>query len=359
MTLPTPRPVIAAMPRYVPGARGAAHEAPPIKVSSNETPLGPLPTVVEAIVASGAHANRYPDMFAVELTERIAEARVLTPGQVVVGGGSVGVLGHILQAYTAPGDEVIYAWRSFEAYPILTQVAGATPVPVPLTSQARHDVDAMVAAVTEHTAVMLLCSPNNPTGPSIAQDEFEAVMRAVPEHVLVVLDEAYVEFVRDPATVDGRAALDTYPNLVVLRTFSKAYGLAGLRVGYGMGAEQLITPVRACVTPFSVSAVAQAAAVASLGAEGELLERVDAVVTERERVRAALSADGWTLPDAQGNFYWIAAGDHTADLTTHLRDQQPSILVRPFDGEGIRVSVGEPHENDAVIAALAAFAHRV
>jgi histidinol-phosphate aminotransferase len=359
MTLPTPRPVIAAMPRYVPGARGSQLEEPPIKVSSNETPLGPLPSVTEAISRAGAQANRYPDMFAVELTERIAEHHALTPGQVVVGGGSVGVLGHILQAYTSPGDEVVFAWRSFEAYPILTQVAGATPVPVPLTADARHDVPALTAAVNERTKVLLLCSPNNPTGPTIRQEEFDAVMRAVPEHVLVVLDEAYVEFVTDSATVDGRAALDAYPNLMVLRTFSKAFGLAGLRVGYGLGPEQLMTPVRACVTPFSVSAVAQAAAMASLDVEAELRARVDAVVAERERVLASLNVDGWTPPAAQGNFFWLAAGEHTGDLAVHLRGHHPSILGRPFEGEGIRISVGEPHENDAVIAALATFPHRV
>ncbi|MEX0914117.1 MAG: aminotransferase class I/II-fold pyridoxal phosphate-dependent enzyme, partial [Demequina sp.] len=210
MTLPTPRQVIAAMPRYVPGARGAAHETPPFKVSSNETPLGPLPSVMEAITRAAAQSNRYPDMFAVELTQRVADHHALTPGQVVVGGGSVGVLGHILQAYTAPGDEVVYAWRSFEAYPILTQIAGATPVQVPLTPDFRHDVDALTAAVTDRTKVLILCSPNNPTGPSVRQQEFDAVMRAVPEHVLVVLDEAYLEFVTDTTTVDGRAALEAH-----------------------------------------------------------------------------------------------------------------------------------------------------
>jgi histidinol-phosphate aminotransferase len=203
-------------------------------------------------------------MFAVELTERIAEHHALTPGQVVVGGGSVGVLGHILQAYTSPGDQVVFAWRSFEAYPILTQVAGATPVPVPLTADARHDVPALTAAVNERTKVLLLCSPNNPTGPTIRQEEFDAVMRAVPEHVLVVLDEAYVEFVTDSATVDGRAALDAYPNLMVLRTFSKAFGLAGLRVGYLAANPSLVDGLRRIYNPKSVNTLGQIGAVAAL-----------------------------------------------------------------------------------------------
>lgn len=359
MNLPAPRADIAALPRYIPGARGAADQAPPVKVSSNETPFGALPSVADAIARAGSQANRYPDMFAVELTERLAARYEVQPSQVVVGGGSVGVLGHILQAYCAPGDEVLFAWRSFEAYPILTRIAGATPVTVALNREARHDLPAMAAAMTPLTKVAIVCSPNNPTGPSIGRDEFVAFMAAVPQHVLVVLDEAYVEFVRNPATVDGRAVLDDYPNLVVLRTFSKAYGLAGLRVGFALGPDALLAPVRSCVTPFSVSAVAQAAAIASLDAEAELMDRVDAVVAERERVLDALVAEGWTIPQADGNFYWIGAGERTEGLAGFLSAHMPAILVRPFGGEGIRVSVGDQAENDAVLDALASYPDRV
>ncbi|PKQ27278.1 MAG: histidinol-phosphate transaminase [Actinobacteria bacterium HGW-Actinobacteria-4] len=359
MNLPAPRADIAALPRYIPGARGAADQVPPVKVSSNETPFGPLPSVAEAIARASAQSNRYPDMFAVELTERLASRYNVNATQVVVGGGSVGVLGHILQAYCAPGDEVLFAWRSFEAYPILTRIAGATPVTVPLNREARHDLPAMAAAITPRTKVAIVCSPNNPTGPSIGREEFVAFMASVPPHVLVVLDEAYVEFVRNPATVDGRAVLDGYPNLVVLRTFSKAYGLAGLRVGFALGSEALVAPVRACVTPFSVSTVAQAAAIASLAAESELMERVDAVVAERERVLDVLVAEGWTIPQADGNFYWIAAGERTEGLAGFLSAHTPAILVRPFGGEGIRVSVGDQAENTAVLDAFANYPDRV
>ncbi len=352
MDLPKPRPAIAAIPGYVPGARGAAGRQPPIKLSSNENPYPPLPSVTEAIARAGESAHRYPDMFAVELHERIGAALNLTPNAVAVGGGSVAALQHVLQAYTAPGDEVIYAWRSFEAYPILTAVTGATPVAVPLTADARHDLDAMAAAVTDATRVVFLCTPNNPTGPALRQDEFDRFMAAVPGRVLVVLDEAYVEFVTDPEVVDGRAAIDRYPNVLIARTFSKAYGLAGLRVGYVAGATQLIAPVSACVTPFSVSAPAQAAAIASLDANDELLERVKEVVVERERLVTGLRDLGWSVPDPQGNFVWLAAGEATVDLTAALADLEPAVLVRGFAGDGIRVTVGSRAENEALVRAV-------
>lgn len=352
MDRPQPRPAIGAMPRYVPGARGSAERRPPVKLSSNENPYPPLPSVAQAIAAQGELAHRYPDMFAVELHERIGAFLELSPESVAVGGGSVAALQHVLQAYTGPGDEVIFAWRSFEAYPILTQVTGATPVQIPLAAGGRHDLDAMAAAITDSTRVILLCSPNNPTGPALREDEVEAFLARVPSRVLVVLDEAYVEFVRDPGVIDGRAALDRHANLLIARTFSKAYGLAGLRVGYVAGDPELIAPVRSCVTPFSVSAPAQAAALVSLNHQDELLERVERVVAERDRVVPALAELGWDVPDPQGNFVWLAAGDRTTDIASALTALEPAVLVRPFAGEGIRVSIGSPEENDALLAAL-------
>ena len=232
----------------------------------------------------------------------------------VVGAGSVAALAHVLQAYCGAGDEVVFAWRSFEAYPILVSLAGAQPVPVPLTPDARHDLDAMAAAITDRTRVVIVCSPNNPTGPSIRADDFAAFMEAVPSRVLVVLDEAYVEFVRDEDTVDGLAELGRHDNLLIMRTFSKAYGLAGMRVGYAAGPADLITPVRGCVTPFSITELASVAAMASLDAVDELLERVDRTVAERQRVLAAVREQGWDVPDAQGNFFWLPAGERTGDV---------------------------------------------
>jgi histidinol-phosphate aminotransferase len=368
MTLPKPRATIAALPAYVPGARPSGAGTPPVKLSSNEVAFAPLPSVRGAIAAAGEFANRYPDMMATEVAEGIAArwsvntealgAQSVGAESVVVAGGSVAVLGHALHAYCDPGDEVVYAWRSFEAYPILAQIAGAASVRVALAPDARHDFAAMASALTARTKIVLLCTPNNPTGPAIRRDEFEAFMAAVPTSVLVVLDEAYAEFVRDPAAVDGRAALVAHPNLLVMRTFSKAYGLAGLRVGYAVGTPDLVAPVRACVTPFSVSGVAQAAALASLAAEEELLTRVDAVVAERERVVTILVADGWNPPEAQGNFVWLAARDDAAALGGYLAGRSPSILARPFSGDGVRITVGSPQENDHVLAALAAYPDR-
>ncbi|MFN3865675.1 MAG: histidinol-phosphate transaminase [Demequina sp.] len=353
MDLPHPRPAVAALPAYIPGARGDANRLPPVKLSSNETPFAPLPAVAAAVAAAGEVAHRYPDMFAVELHDRIGAHLGLSAQSVAVGGGSVAALQHVLQAYTGPGDEVIFPWRSFEAYPILAAITGATAVTVPLTAGARHDLDAMAAAVTDATRVMLLCSPNNPTGPAVRLDEFERLMAAVPRRVLVVLDEAYVEFVRDADAVAGLAALQRHPNLLIARTFSKAYGLAALRVGYVAGPEALIAPVKSCVTPFSVSAPAQVAALVSLDARDELLERVEAVVAERVRVADALREAGWEVPDAQGNFVWLPAGERTGQIASALGATEPAILVRPFAGEGMRVTVGTRAENDAFLDALA------
>ena len=364
MALPQPMPNVAALPSYVPGARGSATAPAPFKLSSNENPLPPLPSVVEAIAASGHTVHRYPDMFAADLVEKLAERQGVEPAGVVVGAGSVAVLAHLLQAYAGPGREVIYAWRSFEAYPILTSLAGAASVTVPLAAGGRHDLEAMADAITDATSVVLVCSPNNPTGPTVGADEFGAFLKRVPAEVLVILDEAYLEFVEDPASVQGddfigTKAWETHPNVVVLRTMSKAYGLAGLRVGFALGLPQILAPVRACVTPFSVSSAAQAAALASLEAQAELLERVAGIVAERARVVAALAADGWSTPDAQGNFVWIQADARTAELVAHLGSQSPAILVRPFANEGVRISIGGVMENDAALAALAALPWRV
>ncbi len=359
MTTPQPVANVAALPPYVPGARGLVNGVAPIKSSSNENPLPPLPSVLEALAEAGHTIHRYPDMYATDLVERLAAVHGVTPAEVVVGGGSVAVLAHLLTAYAGPGDEVLFAWRSFEAYPILTLLTGAVPVKVSLDADGRHDLGAMTAAVTERTKVVMVCTPNNPTGPAVHTEEFVGFMDAVPEHVVVVLDEAYLEYVTDPATVRGQVLLGRWPNLVVLRTFSKAYGLAGLRVGYAIAPEAIVTAVRACVTPFSVSGAAQVAALASIDAMPELLERVADIVSERARVVAALTADGWNLADAQGNFVWIAAGEKTAELVSHLAAQPRPILVRPFAGEGVRLTIGTPEENSAVLGALAGLTWRV
>jgi len=348
--VPLARDAVRRLPAYVPGARvgadGLAH-----KLSSNENPFEPLASVREAVAAAAARIHRYPDMFATELVETLAAAHGVDPSGVVAGCGSVAVLGHVLQAFCDAGDEVVCAWRSFEAYPILVRLQGAVPVEVPLDGAGRHDLPAMAAAVTERTRVLLVCSPNNPTGPAVGHEELVALLAAVPPHVLVVLDEAYREFVTDENAADGDRLLAAHPRLLLLRTFSKAYGLAGLRVGYAVAHPDVATPVRTASIPFGVNELAQVGALASLKARGELRERVASVVAERRRVATGLAAQGWQVPDAQGNFVWLATGARTVELAA--RAAAAGVLVRPFAGEGIRVSIGSPAANDALLALTA------
>jgi histidinol-phosphate aminotransferase len=329
----------------VPGRPPVAREGlQTYKLSSNENPYPPLPGVLEAVARAAAEMNRYPDMGCVALYDALAAKLDVEPDQLAAGTGSVAVLYQLLQAYCDPGDEVVLAWRSFEAYPIAVSVCGAVSVQVPLTLGARHDLDAMAAAVTDRTKVVLLCTPNNPTGPALTHAEVAAFLDRVPGHVPVVVDEAYREFVRIDDPVDTLSLIRERKNVVAMRTFAKAYGLAGLRVGFLVGPAEVAAAVRACSLPFGVSSIAQAAAIASLEAEDELLARVDALVDERARVTAALTDQGWDLPDAQGNFVWLALGERTADFAAAA--QEAGIMVRPFAGEGVRVSIGEVEAND-------------
>ncbi|MBT1545340.1 histidinol-phosphate transaminase [Curtobacterium aurantiacum] len=331
------RPEVAVLPAYKQG-RQAADSA--FKLSSNENPFPPLPGVVEAVQAQTSY-NRYPDATALAVRAVLANRFGLTAEQVHVAPGSVAILHELARATSGPGDEVVYAWRSFEAYPGVVTVAGATSVPVPNRADGGHDLDAMAAAVTERTRMVIVCSPNNPTGPIVTADEFDAFMAAVPQSVLVVLDEAYAEFVTDETAVHGHPLLAAHPNLVVLRTFSKAYGLAGLRVGYALGPDYVLDAVRACAIPLSVTAQGQAAALASLEREAELLERVSEIATLRDRIVGELRAQGWDVPDAQGNFLWLPTGERTATAAAAFEDA--GIIVRAFPPEGIRISIGE-HE---------------
>ncbi len=346
---PRLRAAISELPAYRPGRSPAG--GADFKLSSNENPFPPLPAVLEVIAAAAAQANRYPDLAATALIEALAVRLEVPTTDIALGTGSVAVAQQLLQATVAPGDEVVYAWRSFEAYPILVSIVGGTSVRVPLNAQACHDLPRMAAAITHRTRVVILCSPNNPTGPAIRRAELEALLDEVPGDVLVVLDEAYREFVTDPDVPDGLELYRSRPNVAVLRTFSKAYGLAGLRVGYCVTHAEAAAAVRACAVPFGVSTVAQAAAVASLQAVDELQDRVDALVEERTRVVEALRASGWVPPEAQGNFVWLPTGANTAAFAA--RCEQAGVVVRPFDPEGVRVSIGLPEINDRFLAVAA------
>lgn len=348
MTAPHPRPNVATIPAYVPGKPPADRPGmTTYKLSSNENPYPPLPGVVEAATRAVETMNRYPDMGSAALYDALS-ARLRVPAdQLAVATGSVALIYQLLSAYCEPGDEVVHAWRSFEAYPIAIAAAAATSVPVPVDAEGRHDLDAMAAAVTDRTRVVMVCTPNNPTGPAVTQSDLDAFLAEIPEDVVVVVDEAYVEFVRMADAVDGLATQARHANVVVFRTFSKAYGLAGFRVGYAVADPGVAGALRAVSLPFGVSAVAQAAAIASLDAEAELLERVDALVTERDRVGAGLREAGWDVPEAQGNFHWFDLGEGTAAFAAAA--DELGIVVRPFAGEGCRVSVGEVEANDRLL----------
>ncbi|WP_307807410.1 histidinol-phosphate transaminase [Naasia sp. SYSU D00948] len=339
------RPEIVALPVYRQG-RPAVEGG--YKLSSNENPFAPLPGVLDA-VARAAELNRYPDAAAAGLRARLAERFGVSADEVHVGAGSVSLLSQFIAAAAGPGDEVLYAWRSFEAYPGLVTVAGATSRRVPLLADGRHDLDAMAAAVSDRTRVVLVCSPNNPTGCVVSSEELDRFLAAVPQDVLVLLDEAYAEFVRDPDAADGARLLGRHPNLVVLRTFSKAWGLAGLRLGYAIGPVPLLDAARAAAIPLSVTAVALAAGDASLDAEDELRSRVDTIVERREAVAAGLAAAGLAVPRSQGNFVWLPLGDATAEAADLLHEA--GISARAFPPEGIRVSIGEAESVDKLLTA--------
>lgn len=349
---PEVRPAIADIPAYVPGKPPAPREGvKTFKLSSNENPYPPLPSVVAAASDAVAAMNRYPDMGCTGLYSALSEHLGVPFDHLAAGTGSVAVLYHLLQAFCETGDEVVYAWRSFEAYPIAVAVTGASSVQVPLAPDARHDLEAMLAAITDRTKVVIVCTPNNPTGPAVSHEELEAFVDRVPPHVVVVVDEAYREFVRLDDPVDGVRLYRDHPNVVVMRTFAKAFGLAGFRVGYTLSQPEIASAVRACALPFGVSSVAQAAAVAALEAEPELLERVETIVGERSRVAAALRDQGWDVPDAQGNFVWLPLGERTGGFAAAA--EEAGIMVRPFPGEGVRVSIGEAEGNDVLLSVAA------
>ncbi|GAB3441504.1 histidinol-phosphate transaminase [Actinophytocola sediminis] len=345
----TVRADLANLPDYIPGRKipGA------VNLSSNEVSTPAPAAVLAAIAEAATEVNRYPQMANDDLLARTSEYVGMPADRLAIGCGSVSLCQQLIQAMCVDGQEVVFAWRSFEAYPIVTQIAGAQGIRVPLTSDYRHDLDAMLAAVNDNTRVMFIANPNNPTGTALYTEEFTRFLDAVPDHVLVVLDEAYREFVTDPGLPDGLTLVSDRENLAVVRTFSKAYGLAGIRVGYAVASPTVAAAVRKVAIPFAVSRVAQAAAIAAMDAAPELLARCLPVSAERERVRAELVSMGYEVPASQANFVWLPLGDRTAEFNEHLLAQK--IVVRAFLGEGARVTVGLPEENDAFLAAARAF----
>jgi histidinol-phosphate aminotransferase len=347
------RPDLDALPTYVPGRSPAdlARELglpEAIKLASNEVPYGPLPGVVEAITEAVAEVHRYPDMGVVKLRERLAERYGVDPERIATGCGSVALCEHVARATCLPGDDIVYAWRSFEAYPIITATTGAGSVRVANAPGHGHDLGAMVGAITDQTRMVLVCNPNNPTGTSVRRAELDRFLAEIPDDVLVVLDEAYREFVTDEQVPDGIEVYGDRPNVAVLRTLSKAWGLAGLRIGFLVAQPEVAAAVRKVVTPFSTNLAGQAAALAALDQEEEVRRRCALVVAERDRVTEALRKFLPDLPDSQANFVWLPLGDRSAAFGAACEAR--GVIVRPFQGDGVRVTIGTPVQNDAFLA---------
>ncbi|MFK0174292.1 histidinol-phosphate transaminase [Streptomyces sp. NPDC090306] len=355
MTLPHLSEALRTLPGYEP-SEGVYSFRPPRPLSANESAYDPLPGITEAVTRAFQTANRYPDPGCRTLTRALAAAHDIPEEQFVVGAGTVALLQLLFQSISEPGAEAVYAWPSFELYPILAQLAGVTSIRVLLVDEA-HDLSRMADRVTSRTRLVVICNPNNPTGTVASGDELGRFLSRIPPTCLIVFDEAYYEFVREHDTRSGLGFCPTHPNVVVLRTFSKAYGLAGLRAGYLVAAPEVAAELRKGVLPYSVSSIAQAAAVAAMELQEQISERVGATVCERARVRDALRRTGWELPESQANFLWLP-----------LRGQAPSfahwcitqgIAVRMFPGRGVRVTVGSAADNDAFLAAASEWRKRL
>lgn len=360
------RPVFNTLPSYAAGKPPAPVEGlTQYKLSSNENPLGPVPEVAR-VLAEFATVHRYPDPLSTALRDKLSARLGVDADDIVTGAGSLGALNQILKTFAgvnADGvqDEVIYAWRSFEAYPILVGIMGARSVQVPNLPDGSHDLDAMAAAITDRTRLILVCTPNNPTGPAVTESQIRAFLAKVPAHIPVVIDEAYFEFCAASTVPEGEEAplngLDIYrdyENVIILRTFSKAQGLAGLRVGYSISHPQITQHLRVAATPFAVTALAEAAAIASIEHEDAVMERVSHLVSERERVTARLRELGYEFPSTYANFVWLPLGERTGEFVQLMAEH--ALSVRAFGTEGVRVSIGEVEANDRFLSLCEVFA---
>lgn len=360
------RPVFDTLPSYAAGKPPAPVEGlTRYKLSSNENPLGPVPEVARVLAEFDA-VHRYPDPLSTALRTALAGQLGVDAEDIVTGAGSLGALNQILKTFAgvnADGvqDEVIYAWRSFEAYPILVGIMGARSVQVPNLPNGAHDLDAMAAAVTDRTRLILVCTPNNPTGPAVTESQIRSFLAKVPATVPVVIDEAYFEFCAassipkgEEPPLNGLDIYRDYPNVIILRTFSKAQGLAGLRVGYSISHPQITRHLRVAATPFAVSALAERAAVASIEHQEAVMARVSHIVAERERVTARLRELGYEFPSTYANFVWLPLGERTGEFVDLMN--RNALSVRAFGSEGVRVSIGEVEANDRFLSLCELFA---
>jgi histidinol-phosphate aminotransferase len=348
------------MPHYEAGlhedaAREAFGAEDIIKLASNESPWGPHPAVVEAIAAAASRLNRYPDQYSKRLRRRIAQRFEVEPSQVAIGNGSCELLLAAAEALCEPGDEILFAWPSFSIYPHLAALTGASEIRVPLAEGYVHDLDAMLTEITAATQLVCVNNPNNPTGTHLPASRIAAFLEEVPQHVTVALDEAYIEFQTNDDPDDTVDFLKRFPNVVLLRTFSKVYGLAGLRCGYALGSAKFRAAVDAVRQPFSVNELAQVAGAEALMHGDDVLGRVERTIVERVFVEEGARDLGLDPPDSQANFSWIPLGDHDeADVIQHLGAR--GIVVRggtSLGGRGhIRVTYGTRAENERFLEAL-------
>ncbi|MEM7272622.1 MAG: histidinol-phosphate transaminase [Actinomycetota bacterium] len=349
------RPAIDGLAAYRPGKAAAQAEEEhgvehAIKLASNENPYAPVPAVAEAVAGVIDEVNRYADHRASELRAALAGWVGVDPAQVTVGCGSVGLLQQLCLTYLDPGDEAVFPWPSFEAYPICVKMMAALPVNPPLVDHA-FDLAAVADAVTERTKLVMLATPNNPTGTAVSTAQIGELLAAIPDHVVVLVDEAYREF-NDPALGDPVTDLvPNHPNVIVTRTFSKAYGLAGLRVGFAITDPSIVAQLDKILIPFAVNAAGQAGALAALGALDDIQPKIDLIRSERTRVVDSLTEAGWKLPPANANFVYLPTGEATVDI--HLGLERRGVVTRPFPGEGIRVTIGTVEENDRFLRSLA------
>ena len=361
----TPRPVLQKLPAYQAGKPPA--DTPGLtsyKLASNENPYAPIQAATDAIVhaATAESVQRYPETTFVRLRELIGETYDVAVEDVTVGAGSLGVLTALVQTFAGTNDdgthdEVIIPWRSFEAYPIVIRTAGAKDVMVPLQTTGELDLEAMLASITDRTRMIMLCTPNNPTGAVLSDQAVRDFMERVPSHILVVIDEAYIEFIRNDDAVDGLAMYRDYPNVAVLRTFSKAHGLANLRIGYGIAPAAISQPLKVIHPPFATSTVAAHAAHASLSHLDQVLANTEKVVTERARVWEALDQLGYQPPASEANFVWLPLGEQSQPFADACGKQ--ALSVRAFHPEGVRVSIGEVEANDRLIQVATDFAEQL
>ncbi len=349
---------VSRIPVY-PAADGYASEGPIAKLASNESPYPPIPEVVEAAAKAMAGANRYPDPTSAALRRKLADRHGVPAGRIAVGNGSCDILLAAGDALLEPGAELVYAWPSFSVYPHLAAASGARAIEVPVDGAHRHDLEAMRKEITVATRLAIVCNPNNPTSTALPLDEITAFIADVPRHVCVILDEAYVEFslLQDPE--DSVELLAKHPNLVLLRTFSKIYGLAGLRVGFALcGSEEFVQATSQVRQPFFCNAAAQAAALESLNHTDEVTRRVERNLAERIGLVDGLRELGLDPADSQANFVWFDLGEERVEADVMRGLAERGILVRAGGALGregaLRVTVGTQAENERFLESLAA-----